>query len=82
MRFKSALTTRQVYPAVEYDFVPNTLMVPVGDYLHVQWTGSDTTPPGDGQGKQSTDRSNLVLQRSSDVFPVVDNASIVAGNKV
>jgi len=26
----------QVYPAVEYDFVPNTLMASVGDYVHIQ----------------------------------------------
>lgn len=37
----------QVYPAVEYDFVPNDLRINVGDYVHFQWTGSDTnrTPP-------------------------------------
>ena len=26
----------QVYPAVEYDFVPNTLQASVGDYVHMQ----------------------------------------------
>ena len=26
----------QVYPAVEYDFVPNTLRASVGDYVHIQ----------------------------------------------
>ena len=26
----------QVYPAVEYDFVPNTLEMAKGDYVHVQ----------------------------------------------
>ena len=26
----------QVYPAVEYDFVPNTLEMGVGDYVHIQ----------------------------------------------
>lgn len=26
----------QVYPAVEYDFVPNQLQVGLGDYVHVQ----------------------------------------------
>lgn len=26
----------QVYPAVEYDFVPNTLEAAVGDYVHIQ----------------------------------------------
>ena len=27
----------QVYPAVEYDFVPNDLQVSMGDYVHTQW---------------------------------------------
>ena len=66
----------QVYPAVEYDFIPNTLMVPVGDYLHIQWTGSDSTPAGDGQGKQSTDRSNLLLQREGGYPMDFDNSSV------
>ena len=26
----------QVYPAVEYDFVPNTLQITPGDYVHFQ----------------------------------------------
>ena len=26
----------QVYPAVEYDFVPNTLTMKPGDYVHFQ----------------------------------------------
>ncbi|CAK9010619.1 unnamed protein product [Durusdinium trenchii] len=51
----------QVYPSVEYDFVPQELTVEVGDYLHFQWTGSDANAKGNaGNGRQSTDRSNLV----------------------
>ena len=26
----------QVYPAVEYDFVPNTIQITPGDYVHFQ----------------------------------------------
>lgn len=52
----------QVYPGVEYDFVPNTLRVKDGDYIHFQWTGSNTNPNNnDGQGKAGTDRTNVVL---------------------
>ena len=29
----------QVYPAVEYDFVPDHLEVSEGDMIHIQWTG-------------------------------------------
>ena len=32
----------QVYPAVEYDFVPNRLTIPQSDCLHIQWTGTHT----------------------------------------
>ncbi|XP_076811117.1 protein DD3-3-like [Clavelina lepadiformis] len=52
----------QVYPAVEYDFVPNGLVMTVGSYAHFQWTGSDNNPANnDGQGRASTDRSNVVM---------------------
>lgn len=30
----------QVYPAVEYDFVPKRLSIKVGSLVHIQWTGS------------------------------------------
>eukprot|EP00931_Biecheleriopsis_adriatica_P060044 TRINITY_DN36032_c0_g1_i1.p1 TRINITY_DN36032_c0_g1~~TRINITY_DN36032_c0_g1_i1.p1 ORF type:complete len:1435 (-),score=279.90 TRINITY_DN36032_c0_g1_i1:50-4354(-) len=51
----------QTYPSVEYDFVPQHLTVEQGDYLHIQWTGSDANAKGNaGNGRQGTDRSNLV----------------------
>jgi hypothetical protein len=34
----------QVYPSVEYDFVPNALALGVNDMVHFQWTGSDYNP--------------------------------------
>jgi len=52
----------QVYPSVEYDYVPNRLVLSTGDYIHFQWTGSDTNPGNnDGEGRAGTDRSNVVL---------------------
>ncbi|CAF1149931.1 unnamed protein product [Adineta ricciae] len=51
----------QVYPALEYDFVPNRLEIPPNSYVHIQWIGSNTTPPGAGQGKAEIDRNNLLL---------------------
>jgi hypothetical protein len=51
----------QVYPSVEYDFVPPELTVEAGTYLHFQWTGSDANAKNNaGNGKKGTDRSNLV----------------------
>jgi hypothetical protein len=50
----------QVYPATEYFFVPEPMMVPVGDYVHFCWTGSNTNPNNnDGQGLHGSDRSNI-----------------------
>ena len=56
---------------MEYDFVPQDLTVEAGDYLHFQWTGSDANAKGNaGNGRQSTDRSNLVQlsSRQDDVI--------------
>lgn len=51
----------QVYPSVEYDFQPNLLDASLGDYIHFQWTGSDSNPNNnDGQGRAGSDRSNVV----------------------
>nr|XP_039264371.1 protein DD3-3-like [Styela clava] len=55
----------QVYPAVEYDYVPNNIRVAPEDYIHFQWTGSNDNPGNnDGQGRQSTDRSNVVPMKA------------------
>ncbi|XP_070559546.1 protein DD3-3-like [Ptychodera flava] len=59
----------QVYPSVEYDFVPNNLIASNGDYVHIQWTGSNTNNNNnDGQGLAGTDRSNMVLL-GEQIFP-------------
>lgn len=71
----------QTYPAVEYDFIPNNLVLKAGDYVHVQWTGSNThnngAPGGDGQtgdagnGQTGTDRSNFVeIQTLNENYPL------------
>mmetsp|Transcript_34123 Transcript_34123/g.96116 ORF Transcript_34123/g.96116 Transcript_34123/m.96116 type:complete len:628 (-) Transcript_34123:368-2251(-) len=59
----------QVFPGVEYDFVPNTLRVTTDDHVHVQWTGSNTNPNNnDGQGQNGSDRSNMA--------PTADNGRV------
>lgn len=60
----------QTFPSVEYDFAPNNLAVTSNDFIHLQWTGSNThnngNPAGDGQagdageGTGGTDRNNFV----------------------
>ena len=32
----------EVYPTFEYDFAPSRLVAQEGDYLHIQWSGSNT----------------------------------------
>jgi NAD(P)H-flavin reductase len=55
----------QVYPSVEYDFVPTELVVNQDDFIHFQWVGSDANPKNnEGNGRQGTDRSNLVQVRN------------------
>ena len=60
----------QVYPAVEYDFIPDKLEIKKTDLVHIQWTGSnshDNNNDGDdGQGKNGTDRSNFLQMNSLD----------------
>jgi hypothetical protein len=66
----------QTYPAVEYDFHPNRLHIKTTDFVHIQWTGSNThnngNPAGDGQagdageGTGGTDRQNMVQMMSLD----------------
>jgi len=71
----------QTYPATEYDFVPNRLEVNKGDYVHIQWTGSDDNPGNNaGQGEAKTDRSNIV-QLTGPVYAAVKNAQADAGMK-
>jgi len=76
----------QVYPGVEYDFVPNNLLISTSDLVHVQWTGSNThdnnSPGGDGQtgddgrGRGGTDRSNIVeIPNYLSSFPLAFEAS-------
>jgi hypothetical protein len=54
----------QTFPGTEYDFSPYRLEAMQNDYVHFQWTGSDTNPNNNaGQGRQGTDRSNVILSR-------------------
>jgi len=54
----------EVYPGVEYDFVPNRLVMKQGDFIHIQWTGNnDKGAAGEGPGNRNgrDDRSNMLL---------------------
>jgi hypothetical protein len=73
----------QVYPSVEYDFIPDRLEIDSNTLVHVQWTGSNTNPNNnDGQGKEGTDRHNLIQLMDNDLsrsYPMsVASSSLVA----
>lgn len=66
----------QTFPAVEYDFVPQFLVMQGGEYLHIQWCGSDYNPnrnPNDAEGgppylgrhQARADRSNILQMDNS-----------------
>jgi len=64
----------ETYPAVEYDFVPERLVITTSDCIHLQWTGNDNSE-GEGTGN-SGDRSNFVQIASlNNNYPL--NASLV-----
>jgi len=87
----------QTYPAHEYDFTPNRLnLVAQKDYIHIQWTGSNTHnnggDGGDGQtgdageGTDGTDRHNFVqLMNMGENYPLpldkFDATNIFANSK-
>ncbi len=58
----------QTYPSTEYDFTPDRLEIDSNTLVHVQWTGSNTNPNNnDGQGKEGTDRHNLIQLLDNDL---------------
>lgn len=51
----------QTFPTTEYDFTPNRLHMTEGDYIHIQWDGSNDNPRNNaGQGTAGSDRSNII----------------------
>jgi hypothetical protein len=61
----------EVYPAIEYDFTPNSLAILPEDYIHIQWIGCDQNPAGNaGEGTDQTDRHNMVqIEGPSHSYP-------------
>ncbi len=73
----------QTYPSTEYDFTPDRLEIDSNTLVHVQWSGSNTNPNNnDGQGKEGTDRHNLIQLMDNDLsrsYPMsVASSSLVA----
>jgi plastocyanin len=68
----------QTYPGTEYDFTPSSFKCRNGDYVHFQWTGSNTNPNNNaGQGRQGSDRHNVVSMRVKNYEePITTDAQI------
>ena len=73
----------QVFPGLEYYFVPEPLTVNLynNDYIHFCWTGSDSNSgSNDGIGESGTDRSNICPlteeQYSKEHYSNIDNNTI------
>jgi hypothetical protein len=71
----------QTYPGTEYDFTPNQLNCKKDDYVHFQWTGSNTNPNNNaGQGKQGTDRHNVLRLKAANFAEVGQSDNKDYGN--
>jgi len=80
----------EVYPAFEYDFAPSRLEANEGDYVHIQWSGSNTNDHGndhsqtDNKGQtvrilRGKDRHNMVaIDRMDDIRPTGDLKKIAS----
>merc|ERR1711971_1298318 len=49
----------EVYPAFEYDFAPSRIVAKEGDYVHIQWSGSNTNN-NNNDHSQTKDNGNTV----------------------
>jgi len=75
----------QTFPGTEYFMVPDVARIKLGDAVHFAWAGSNTNPNNnDGQGKQGTDRTNLVALKvgnydgaETDVNGVITSGSLL-----
>jgi len=73
----------QTYPATEYDFHPNDLVVGANDYVHIQWTGNDNTNNNgnnNGEGTNNEDRHNIVQLSNSGLDVPMDFNAQAQGN--
>jgi len=69
----------QVYPSVEYDFVPNMLKLKPNDIIHWQWTGSDYNPRrgcNDGEGGPP-DANTFSTDANANLNPRADRSNVV-----
>lgn len=78
----------EVYPAFEYDFVPSRILADEGDYIHIQWSGSNTNDLENDHSQteangntvqvlRGLDRHNMVaIDSMSDIRPSADPEKI------
>ena len=71
----------QAFPAVEYDFTPQTTKIDKNTLLHIQWAGSNNNPQNnEGEGTPGTDRSNIVTLGAPN-YNIPTKRNVVLGQK-
>jgi len=61
----------QVYPAFEYDFAPSRLVANQSDYIHIQWSGSNTNNRENDGSQKDDSGNNVELLKGRDRFNMV-----------
>jgi len=56
----------EVYPAFEYDFAPSRLVAEEGDYLHIQWSGSNTNDSGNDHSQTEENGDTVRVLKGKD----------------
>jgi plastocyanin len=56
----------EVYPAFEYDFAPSRLVAEEGDYLHIQWSGSNTNDLSNDHSQTEENGDTVRVLRGKD----------------
>jgi len=61
----------EVYPAFEYDFTPSRLVTKEGDYLHIQFSGSNTNDWNNDHSHMGSDGNPVHVIRGKDRYNMV-----------
>merc|ERR1712127_525138 len=56
----------EVYPAFEYDFAPSRLVANEGDYVHIQWSGSNTNDNWNDHSQRDQNGNPITVLRGKD----------------
>ena len=61
----------EVYPAFEYDFVPSRVVANKGDYIHIQWSGSNSNDHNNDHSQTDSQGRTVPVLRGKDRYNMV-----------